>query len=53
MMTQELFNQLLANSPLCGVLIWSARKLTDINERLSRMEGVIDVYFGIERKGKK
>ena len=52
-MSQELFNQLLANSPVVGVLVWYARKLTDMNERLSRLEGVIDAYFGIERKGKK
>lgn len=52
-MTQELFNQLLANSPIVGVLIWYARKLTDMNERLSRLEGTIDAVFGMERKAKK
>lgn len=52
-MTQELFNQLLANSPIVGVLIWYARKLTDMNERLSRLEGVIDGYFKVDRQGKK
>lgn len=40
-MSQELFNQLLANSPIVGVLLWYARKLTDIAERLAKMEGII------------
>jgi len=50
-MTQELFNQLLANSPIVGVLIWYARKMSDINERLARLEGAM--YAAIERKTKK
>ena len=52
-MSQELFNQLLANSPIVGVLIWYARKLTDMNERLSRLEGVIDAYIGFKRESQK
>lgn len=52
-MTQELFNQLLANSPIVGVLIWYARKLTDINERLARLEGVIYANIGFKGKGQK
>ena len=52
-MTQELFNQLLANSPIVGVLIWYARKLTDMNERLSRLEGAIYADIRFKRKGEK
>ncbi len=50
-MTQELFNQLLANSPIVGVLIWYARKMCDIDERLARLEGAI--YYAHTRKNKK
>ena len=44
---------MLINSPVFVVLLWYLRKISDMNERLSRLEGSIDAYFGIKGKGKK
>ncbi len=49
-MTQELFNQLLANSPIVAVLVYYGQKIIQLTERLSMLEGYIYEHF---RKGKK
>lgn len=49
-MTQELFNQLLANSPIVGVLIYYGQKIVQITERLSKVEGIIYEHFGKNEK---
>ena len=44
---------MLINSPVFVALVWYVRKLSDINERLARLEGVLDGFFNVERKVKK
>ena len=38
-MEQEVFNQLIANSPACLVLLYLLKQITGISERVARIEG--------------
>ncbi len=49
-MEQEVFNQLLANSPIVVVLLYYARKIGDLSERIATLEGFL---YENHRKHKK
>lgn len=40
-MEQELFNQLLANSPLAVILLYMLKQITLLTERVAKIEGKI------------
>ena len=41
-MEQEVFNQLIANSPVAVVLLYLLRQISVISERVARIEGKIE-----------
>jgi hypothetical protein len=41
-MEQEVFNQLIANSPAALVLLYMLRQISTISERVARIEGKIE-----------
>lgn len=41
-MEQELFNQLLANSPFFVIFMYYARKIGELGERIAQIEGIIN-----------
>lgn len=44
-MSQEVFNQLLANSPLVAILLYIAKTIKDLCERVARLEGAFDEHI--------
>ena len=43
-MSQDLFNMLLVNSPFFCIFIYYAKKIGDIAERLSKLEGKVEQF---------
>lgn len=40
-MEQELFNQLLANSPAVVILLYIVKQMSNLSERVAKIEGTI------------
>lgn len=49
-MEQEVFNQLLANSPAVLILLYIVKQLSNLSERLARLEGAV---YGYKTNSKK
>lgn len=41
-MEQEVFNQLLANSPFFVIFLYYAKKIGELSERVAKLEGLLN-----------